>query len=133
MDPLTWLAKWYESRCDGEWESEYGINIESVNNPGWMVRVDLDGTGLDPDAFVPIAQQRSEADWVECKVQEGIWLGGGGIGNLNEVIGIFREYAEGKSPLRDKPRFPKPQHRSGGGHNPKFNKPRGPHGPRGRQ
>lgn len=95
MDNLTWLTSWYGERCDGEWESDYGVNIESVNNPGWMVRIDLDGTGLDPDAFEAVADQRTETDWVECKVEEGVWLGGGGVENLDEVIGVFRAWVEG--------------------------------------
>lgn len=95
MDNLAWLSWWFSERCDGEWESDFGVTIESVNNPGWMVRIDLDGTGLDPDSFKPLADQRTDTDWVECKVEDGVWLGGGGIENLDEVLGIFRGWVDG--------------------------------------
>lgn len=32
---FEWLQKWYKSQCDGDWEHEYGIKIETVDNPGW--------------------------------------------------------------------------------------------------
>jgi len=95
MDNLTWLTDWFAKRCDGEWESDFGVSIESVNNPGWMVRIDLDGTGVDPSSFAAMAEQRSPSNWVECKVEAGAWMGGAGVGNLDEVIGIFRAWVEG--------------------------------------
>ncbi|TMB85990.1 MAG: hypothetical protein E6J45_14585 [Chloroflexi bacterium] len=33
-DPLALLQHWYLSRCDGEWEHQRGITIESLDNPG---------------------------------------------------------------------------------------------------
>lgn len=110
MDNLSWLDNFFASLCDGEWESEYGLTIESVNNPGWMVRIDLDGTGLNPATFRPVSDQRDDRNWVECKVQEGTWLGGGGLGNLDEVLSIFRAWVEGapqKTAAPFKPSFKK--------------------------
>ncbi|MFN4241849.1 MAG: immunity 53 family protein [Tepidisphaerales bacterium] len=95
MDNLSWLMRWFGGRCDGAWESECGITIETVDNPGWMVRIDLDGTGLDPSSFRPVAVQRTESDWVECKVADGLFYAGAGVNNLDEVLGIFRRWVEG--------------------------------------
>lgn len=95
MENLTWLMRWFESRCDGSWESDFGVTIETVNNPGWMVRIDLDGTGLDPSSFRPLAEQRSGHDWVECKVVDGMFYAGAGVNNLDEVLGVFRAWVEG--------------------------------------
>lgn len=97
MDDLIWLSKWLASQCDGEWESDYGITLESVNNPGWMLKIDLDGTGLDPSAFKPVAVQRSDTDWIEAKVEEGVFLGGCALASLPELLGLFRAYVEGRS------------------------------------
>ncbi|BFV59917.1 hypothetical protein KCMC57_up50210 [Kitasatospora sp. CMC57] len=47
LDPLGFLTAWYTAQCDGDWEHEYGIRIETLDNPGWSVEVDLEGTGLD--------------------------------------------------------------------------------------
>lgn len=133
MENVNWLTDWFAARCDGEWESDFGITIETVNNPGWMVRIDLDGTGLDPSSFRGVAEQRSPSDWVECKVEDGAFLGGGGVGNLDEVVGVFRAWVEGKGvtgarrpppPYRSAP--VKPPHRGGdwGGRGHRSGRPR---------
>ena len=43
---LTWLEGWYTRCCDGEWEHRYGVCIETLDNPGWLIRIDLTGTDL---------------------------------------------------------------------------------------
>lgn len=94
MDNLTFITRWFKDQCDGEWESDFGLTIESVNNPGWMVRIDLDGTGLEPASFKPLADQRSDTDWVEARVDDGAWVGGASVQNLDELLGVFRAWVE---------------------------------------
>jgi hypothetical protein len=31
---LPWLQGWYATQCDGDWEHEYGVSIETLDNPG---------------------------------------------------------------------------------------------------
>jgi hypothetical protein len=45
-DALTRLQEWYGEQCDGDWEHQSGICIETLDNPGWFVRIDLAGTAL---------------------------------------------------------------------------------------
>ena len=35
------LDDWFNTQCNGDWEHSHGIEIESVDNPGWMVTIDL--------------------------------------------------------------------------------------------
>lgn len=122
MDNLTFITRWFKDQCDGEWESDFGLTIESVNNPGWMVRIDLDGTGLEPATFKPLADQRSDTDWVEARVDDGAWVGGASVQNLDELLGVFRAWVE---------QTPRPRgaaHKSAHSH-PAPDGP--PHGPRG--
>ncbi|GAB3954001.1 immunity 53 family protein [Streptomyces sparsus] len=44
--PLKRLQQWYACNCDGDWEHSYGIQIETIDNPGWMLTVDLERTSL---------------------------------------------------------------------------------------
>lgn len=125
MDNLTWLTEWFAKQCDGEWESDFGVSIETVNNPGWMVKVDLDGTGLDPSSFQSIASQRTPSNWIECKVEDGAWMGGAGMSNLDEVIGIFRAWVEGSK----RPAMKSARPRMGGGGDGGGGGGRGPSGP----
>ncbi len=46
MDVFEWIEKWYLSMCDGEWEHFYGIKIDTLDNPGWIVRIDILDTEL---------------------------------------------------------------------------------------
>lgn len=40
----TRLAKWHRAQCNGDWEHMYGVTIETTDNPGWWVKIELDGT-----------------------------------------------------------------------------------------
>lgn len=35
------LEDWFACQCDGDWEHQGGIRIETTDNPGWFVQVDL--------------------------------------------------------------------------------------------
>ena len=32
---------WYKTNCDGDWEHSYGITLQTLDNPGWHLTVDL--------------------------------------------------------------------------------------------
>ena len=51
MELLLKLQKWYASQCDGHWEHSSGITIESMDNPGWWVKINLKGTSLENKKF----------------------------------------------------------------------------------
>lgn len=92
--PLTWLADWFEAQCDGDWEHQAGITIETSDNPGWIVTIDLEGTALKDAVFTPVAQGiPSEGDWINCGVREGRFVGTGGLPNLETILAVFREWA----------------------------------------
>lgn len=41
------LIDWYLSNCDGDWEHVYGVKLETLDNPGWILTIDLAETDLD--------------------------------------------------------------------------------------
>ena len=43
MDELQLLQEWYVAQCDGDWEHSYGVKIDTLDNPGWSLKVDLVG------------------------------------------------------------------------------------------
>ncbi|MGK3968045.1 immunity 53 family protein [Sorangium sp. So ce1667] len=87
-DTLAWLQEWYRSRCDGKWEHQNGIRIETLDNPGWSVVADLDGA----DAPASVSEERSDDDWVRCDAKDGRFHGHGGPGNLQEILEILRTW-----------------------------------------
>jgi hypothetical protein len=95
MGELDRLQAWYLAQCDGDWEHGFGVSIQTLDNPGWQVTVDLKGTSLADLLFLPVARgvEPDEADWVHCKVEGHQFLGHGGAENLGEILRIFLEWA----------------------------------------
>lgn len=91
---LTWLQAWYEAQCDGEWEHEHELTIGNIDNPGWRVLIDVSGTSLDIVPFPAVSVDRSERNWLRCRVVEARFEAYGGPGNLIEILTMFREWAE---------------------------------------
>lgn len=93
MEVLKWLEKWYLSNCDGDWEHGYGIRIETLDNPGWAVRINLEDTLLEDKPFENVDYERTDKDWVHCKLKDGWYEGFGGACNLEEILNIFKLWA----------------------------------------
>ena len=93
-DVMQRLQTWYASMCDGDWEHGYGVRIETIDNPGWSVRIDLQDTGLNFDDFVAVHIDRSDEDWVVCEIKAGVYEGHGGANNLVEIVEIFLRWAQ---------------------------------------
>jgi hypothetical protein len=92
-DPLAGIQAWYATRCDGDWEHAYGLSIETVDNPGWAVRIDLAET---PDAERAFERQETlgdENDWLVCWVEREGFHARCGPENLSEAIRVFLAWA----------------------------------------
>ena len=72
VSALDQLMAWYHAQCDGDWEHEYGLVVESMDNPGWSVRIDLAYTGVEPARIKLIDEHRSEQDWLRCAVDPAV-------------------------------------------------------------
>lgn len=105
MDDLIWLEKWYSAQCQDNWANDRGVTIQSLDNPGWMVTIDLVGTPLEQrmadalllrDGMPPSAENGNVGgtDWIECAVKNGRFTGAGDPRKLHAVIRCFRNWAE---------------------------------------
>ena len=93
-DMLGWLEAFYFGYCDGDWEHQCGITITTIDNPGWSVTVDLEGTVLFGASFESVEIERSENDWIQCSKKLRSWEGVGGPHNLREILETFRRWTE---------------------------------------
>jgi len=93
MNRFAQLQTWYASHCNGEWEHTYGVRIDSLDNPGWWVKVDLAGTELEQVSFAPRLEHRSEIDWLDCKVKDKIFDGAGDPSKLESILAVFLDWA----------------------------------------
>jgi hypothetical protein len=103
LDILKWIESWFSDNCDGDWEHGYGIRIETLDNPGWMIHVYLEGTSLEDVMFDEINDiNRSESNnWIQCKVENNIFKGYGGPMNIDEILNIFRKWVEANDYSRE--------------------------------
>jgi hypothetical protein len=92
MNNIEFLQEWFVSQCDGDWEHNFGITVETLDNPGWGVFIDLRGTSIEGVSFEPVEEKRSENNWLSCCINEGRFEGFGGPGNLMEILGVFKRY-----------------------------------------
>ena len=64
------LQSWYRMHCDGDWEHSYGITIDTLDNPGWCVTVDLTDTLLEDVKFSAVCEGDPDSEverWIDCR------------------------------------------------------------------
>ncbi len=99
MDLIERLTTWYAAQCNGEWEHPHGVKIESLDNPGWLVQIDLEGTILHQKEFSQIEHGLedglpSDDDWMICSVLKGsLFRGAGDPFKLAAILECFLSWA----------------------------------------
>jgi hypothetical protein len=92
-DVWTWLQAWYVAQCNDDWEHGYGINITTLDNPGWSIKIDLTDTGLDTEAYARREVHRSEDDWCITWTEHATYQAACGPTNIAEALHEFRLWA----------------------------------------
>jgi hypothetical protein len=98
VNALAELQAWYLSHSNGDWEHAYGIRIETLDNPGWEVRINLRGTELEDRSFTPISDLDPESTWMECHVEDGHFEAHGGPAMLEPMLRVFLDWASVRAP-----------------------------------
>ena len=93
MDEMYRFQEWYAAQCDGDWEHEYGIRIETLDNPGWSVEIDLTHSKLQLATYTPVNNRTSEREWVRTWVDGKKFHGNGGPLMLATIIRHFSDWA----------------------------------------
>ena len=88
-DVFIRLQTWYLAECNGDWEHSYGIKIDTLDNPGWIVTIDLFETNWADLTVERQRTDRTEHDWVQYEIAGARFVGCGGPMNLIEIIEIF--------------------------------------------
>ena len=101
MDNIQKLQLWYSRQCDGSWEHQYGVSIDTLDNPGWTVVVDLVGTDLQTMQMESIVGEKNEHDWLQCKIEDGKFVGNGGPLKLDAILRLFVALIPPESDLED--------------------------------
>lgn len=105
---LHQLSKWYSNQCNGDWEHDWGVKINTLDNPGWTIEINLDQTELDQIDFKEISHRCDDGDeenrdWYRCWKEDKTWHSACGPDHLEKVLTIFLDWAEkGTVPSRDR-------------------------------
>lgn len=92
--PLTELQEWYVSQCDGDWEHRFGMQIGTLDNPGWSLCINLEETELADVAFAELRENYDDdLEWLICTKHEVQFCGNGGPRQLERMIEIFLAWA----------------------------------------
>ena len=116
MSTITEIQNWFQEQCDDDWEHSYGIKIETCDNPGWSVRIDIIGTALENKSFETIsknipptlmdqalglikepyicAEPNFSDDWLMCYIKNQEFNGAGDPKKLEEILRIFLNWAK---------------------------------------
>lgn len=99
---IEWLQAWYRAQCNGEWEHLHGVSVETLDNPGWKVEIDLTGTSLQNLSMEEIARGEvnhagvdGAQDWLQCKVENSRFVGAGGPLSLVQICDVFMRWVQG--------------------------------------
>ena len=90
---ISLLQEWYARHCDEDWEHSYGIKIDTLDNPGWVLTIDLTDTEFSEVSLSRNRIDRSEVDWIQSEISERRYISCGGVFNLEEMVYQFLIFA----------------------------------------
>jgi len=91
---LSLLERWYASQCNGKWEHGYGIHIDTLDNPGWSIRISLQDTRRQDSVLERKSIERTENDWIQYWIEKQKFHVACGPLNLSEAVEIFVRWWE---------------------------------------
>lgn len=94
MNTISKLCEWFERQCVDDWHESYGVKIDTLDNPGWLLKIDLKGTSLQHNVFKEIRVERSNQDWIVARRDEDAFESFGGPRNLEEMIVVFLNWVD---------------------------------------
>ena len=94
LDDFQYLASWYHQHCDGEREHSYGIAIDTLDNPGWKICIDLQDTPLEGRTLSPpVKVEESEERWLHVHVENQRFVAFCGPESLPRALEVFRQWS----------------------------------------
>lgn len=91
MENIKALTDWYASNCDGDWEHTFGVRIETSDNPGWIVEVDIKETEVEGKVVFEESIDNEE-DWYYIKSNGKVFEGCGDPAKLGFLLDKFAEF-----------------------------------------
>ena len=84
------IQDWYKINCNGDWEHSYGCKIETLDNPGWAIKIDLAETALENLEFQREFQNpNNDNDWFQIRTENKMLNIYCGPENMKSTFEIF--------------------------------------------
>jgi hypothetical protein len=94
QDIVEWLQRWCKEQADGEWEHGHGVNIHTVDNPGWWISIDLTDTEYEDIYYEAPTVEISDTDWYFYRFEKKKFTASGDLSKLEFLLCKFREQLE---------------------------------------
>ncbi len=65
------LEKWYEINCNGLWEHQYKILIDTLDHPGWYAKINLSKKSLETSIYHYKIKEKKW--WTEVGIEKKIF------------------------------------------------------------
>jgi hypothetical protein len=91
---FTWLEKWYALNCNGDWEHGYGVTIETQDNPGWRIEIDLKDTCMSDITHNRVSMDNGDNDLYSYEISDMKFIGFGDPMKLVYLLSAFRRIVE---------------------------------------
>jgi len=88
-DAIRLLQEWYAAQCNGDWEHSYGVRVDTLDNPGWILKVDLRGTEWEGLSLALDRRFVSDQDWMQFEIVDACYVACGDSSKLLPMIEAF--------------------------------------------
>lgn len=96
------IIEWYQSHCDDSWEDQYGVRLETLDNPGWLLTVDLIHTDLQGRTMTEVREGIAPEEhpvsprWIHCFVRENQFRGACDPAQVARLFQTFSQFQRAK-------------------------------------
>lgn len=94
MEILDWIQHWFKGHCDGDWEHHDGIQITTIEKPGWDVEIDISNTSIANIHIPWILNETSAQNWYGVKIENQKFNASGDPEKLTFLLNLFKEMIE---------------------------------------
>lgn len=91
---FSWLQKWYELQGHVDLKNNSGIIIDTVDNPGWYLTINLMSTNCQNKPFDLLKLKKNETEWLFCIVRNNIFEAGCDPTSLEKILMVFKNWNE---------------------------------------
>ncbi|MGW4397677.1 immunity 53 family protein [Amycolatopsis nivea] len=92
-ESFQFLLDWYAEQCDEEWEHAFGVELSTLDNPGWSLEIDLADTDLAGRRMEGPDFEDAAGRWAQCWSDGKKFRGACDPSSLELVLAQFQNFA----------------------------------------